>query len=395
MIEKNDYAQLRFVALLTIIFWVSYFVVVSLSNVFQDYSFQHHFKPGIFVWKNIVALRISFFVTLLLYIKKLQSLQYQRRIFMIALLLLGVGLCFPLSLDIYPFVSGMARVVSGLTEPWMQLYVPSAYRATIEGVVIGFTGVLDILAIWTENSWTQHLSRYHYMAIIFLISLIPFWIASHHNKKHKKISAKLHHRPQIPTKSVIELLKEHPYIFIAFFFGGLNIALFDYTYLLAKEAMPHRTAEIYQYALYAGSILGPIVIGRIADKKGIFFTFVMTAILVVANKFAQAFYFKISINFFELYYFSAFAGSALAATVATLSLALMGERLCHQGIFRAFVLTGIFFDVANLVAGRIYEWFADSFFLTNMSMGSIDLFLLLFLWKFYRKDRESKHLLVK
>lgn len=188
------------------------------------------------------------------------------------------------------------------------------------------------------------------------------------------------------------LLTQYPYVFIAFFAGGLNESLFDYTFVLGKEVLPHNAAQTYQYILYTAAIFVPIIIGPIADKKGIFLTLIASLFILVFNKFLQAFYFQTAFKGLLPYYISGFVGSGLSVNISTLSVALVGERLRNQGIFRAFAVIGIVFDIGQLTGGHIYEYFSNSFFLTNISMGIINFLLFLFLWKYYKKGKFERGL---
>lgn len=382
MLMLKDKASLSFIFLLAIIYWMAYFTVVSMGNVFQAYIFEHHLSPALYPELNIMAFRIALLGTVLMYLKRLQSIQSQRWLFIFVVLLLALGLSMPISLGLYPFITGLERIVTSLIQPWIQLFVPAAFRATVSGTIMGGTGVLDFLSAMIETSWSWHLSRYHYLTIFFGVAMILFWRLSYTEEKRINIVEK-----QSP-QNLSTLLTQHPYIFIACFLGGLNTAIFGYTFLLAKEVLPQMSTQDYQYMLYLGGIIGPIVVGRLADKKGIFRMLIFFACWLVVNKLLQALCITISSKP-AAYYITAFMESGLAVSVSTLGLALIGERLKTQGIFRAFAVSNVFFYVGNLAASRIYKYFVDSFFLTNLSMGLVNIFFILLLWKFYHKENKS------
>lgn len=76
--KKNKSLHLMMVILATTIFVLAYFLYDSMVNVFQVYSYSHHFPPSLFIWTNIISLRIAFFASFLMYLKRLQSVRYQR-----------------------------------------------------------------------------------------------------------------------------------------------------------------------------------------------------------------------------------------------------------------------------------------------------------------------------
>lgn len=181
-------------------------------------------------------------------------------------------------------------------------------------------------------------------------------------------------------------MTKHPYIFIAYFIAGVNSSLFDFTYTLAKEVLPNMLPSNYQNMLYLGSIIIPIALGMLADKKGIFNTMLQAAVALIIVNFIAAILFKLSIKTHSIYFILAFIEGGLAISAATLSASLIGERLKTQGIFRSFAMSGMLFSVGYLCAGRIYEYSAGSFALTKLCIGLCNLILLALLWKSYTHD---------
>lgn len=379
---KTHHHRLLFIMVIVFIYWATYFAYASMGNVVQDYAIRHNLDPKLYPWLTIIAARISLVATALCMLGSLQAINRQRWILIGLLAALVIFLCIPFTVHLYPFISGLESIISTLIKPWLQLYIPPALRATISGVSMGLTGVFDITSANMEDSWMEHLSRYRYLAIIFVVLLIFFWQLSHQSNRNKH-SPTLHQAP----KSILFLLTQHPYIFIAFFFSGVNCCIFDYTFILAKEVLPNASAEHYQYALYLGSIFLPIVLGILADKKSIFMVMLGSAILLIAINFITAFCFKFSITSSGVYLILAFIEGGLAISATTLSASLIGERLKTQGIFRSFAMSGILFDIGSLFAGRIYEFCANSFFTTKIGIGFMNIILVTMLWKYYQKDR--------
>ncbi len=380
--KNND--RLRFIAIIIAIYWASYFGYIVMANVTQSYIFQQHLDPQRYPWLNIIALRMALLVTLLNLLTSFQAIHRQRSLLIVIMALLVAGLCLPFSLNSYPFVSALENLCEIFMSPWLQLYVPPAFRATISGISTGFTGIFDLSSTLMENNWRNYLAPYYRLAGILLVLLILFWHFS--GKKQLQTLIKTKQTP----RSFYYIVTKHFYIFIAFLFAGLNLSIFNYTFLLAKEVLPHAAAQYYQNALYIGSIIGPIIAGRLADKKDIFFILMLSASFLIVIKLIEAAIFKITLPTSIPYYFLAFIEGGLAPSVATLGAALIGERLRTQGIFRSFALSSLFFNVGSLLAGRIYQFGATSFFLTKITMASGDIILVLLLWLFYQKNRLTR-----
>lgn len=379
---KAAHRRLLFVIVIVFIYWATYFAYASMGNVVQDYAVQHNLDPKLYPWLTIIAARVSLLATALCMLGSLQAIHRQRWVMIGLLAALAIFLCIPFTVHLYPFISGLESIIATLIKPWLQLYIPPALRATISGLSMGLTGVFDISSAHMEDSWMTHLSRYRYLAILFVILLLLFWRLSHQSGGNKHTPS-LHQTP----KSLKFLLTQHPYIFIAFFFSGVNCCIFDYTFTLAKEALPNAPAENYQYALYLGSIFLPIGLGVLADKKNIFTVMLGSAVALIAINFITAFCFKFSVTTTSVYLILAFIEGGLAVSATTLSGSLIGERLKTQGIFRSFAMSGILFDIGSLFSGRIYEFCANSFFATKIGIGLINVILITLLWKCYRKDQ--------
>lgn len=377
--------RLLFVWLTSVIFLAAYFIFVSTGNVFQNYAFEHHLDRHIFPYMNIVAMRISTVLIALCLLNTLQSIEYQRYFILALLFFLGVGLLVPLSLTSYSIVSGLSQVIFSLTEPWRQLYAPPALRATIEGITEGLTGVFDLTGMSIERRWSHHLALFHYVAPIVITLMIVFWQLT---RKLKYVTiSKITQTPQ----SLSDLFTKHPYIFIACLFGGINESIFSYTFILGKEALPHFSPQYYQCALYAGSIIGPILMGRLADKRGIFLICLISGISLTVIKMLTAF-FSLPFNaIFQPYphYILAFIEGGLSASIWVLSVAFVGERLRTRGIFRAFAMSNIFFGLGCLIGGRFYEYFSFSFMQTELSIGMLNIILMILFWFFFKHEQKT------
>lgn len=380
-VKKTLTTRLVFVVFTSIVFFVTYFISSSMDNDFQTYAFSHHFNPREFPHMNVIALRISIFLMALCALKKFQSLKIQRSFMLVLMLCLIIGLSMPISLDTYPYITGVSRIIFSLTEPWRQLYVPPAFRATIEGATEGLCGIFDLSSVALEYSWSRNLGRYHYFILLIVILFIVFWQLA------RTLEYSETRRINQTPDSIWALIKLHPYIFIVCFFGGFSEGIFDYTFLLSKEVLPDFSPRAYQYTLYLGGILGPILIGRLADKKGIFFMTVVTGFLVTLCKFVSSLLCLIHTPVLNAYYVVAFIEGGLAASIWMLSVAIVGERLRNKGIFRAFAISNVAFGIGSTVAGSVYTLFADSFLKTKLGIGCIDLMIMGLIWHYHKNDR--------
>ncbi len=290
----------------------------------------------------------------------------------------------PLSFTSYPAMAGFSNAIFDLTEPWRQFFAPPGLRATIEGVTEGLTGVIDISTVALEQSWSHHLSRYHYIAPIFLLLLLFFWILGR-KLVHAKFAT---HQQDIIPKSILQLLKQYPFIFIACLFGGINTSIFNYTLFLIKSNAPHVAVQNYQYSIYLGSIIGPIILGRIADKKGIFNTLIYSSImLIIIRSFIMGFL-ELHITSFHGCYVLTFFVGCLTATIWTLIVSLVGERLRNQGIFRSFAISNIIFQIGFIIASNIFRYYNSPFHITKFLLLFIDIVLVSIMWNFYKKDKQ-------
>lgn len=374
--------RLIFAWFTSVIFLAAYFIFISSSNVFEAYAIEHHFDTALFPSASIVAMRISLLITILCTLKSFQNLNRQHFLMLFLMLLLLTVLLLPLSFSSYPAMAGLSNAIFDLTEPWRQFFAPPALRATIEGVTEGLTGIIDLSSVAIEHNWSLHLSRYHYIATIFIFLLVIFWMLARKLESTKFIAQ----QKDVVPKSPLKLLKQYPYIFIACLFAGINTSVFNYTLFLIKDLAPQVSAQNYQYSIYLGSIIGPIIIGRIADKKGVFSTLLYTSLfLAIIRSALFAFLEFRRFDFHGCYILSTCVGG-LTASVWTLSVSLIGERLRSQGIFRAFAISNIIFQVGFIIASRVYEHFNSPFHPVKCLLILIDFILIAMLWRFYKRE---------
>lgn len=378
---KTSHHRLLFVLVIVLIYWATYSAYASMNNVVQDLASWQHLDPKLYPWLIIIAERISLVAAAFCMLDSLQAIHRQRWLFISLLGALSICLWIPFSIRLFPFISGLESIIFTLIEPWLQLYIPPALRATISALSIGLTGVFDISSAEFEDNWMTHLFRYRYFAVLFAILLLFFWRLSNSSKLNKGLPPMVY-----APKSVIFLLTKHPYIFIAYFFAGLNYSLFDFTFVLAQEIISSGSLSPYQDTLYLGGIIVPIAMGVLADKKGIFKVLLCAAMVLIAVELITGMAFKLSVHTTILYFILAFIEGGLAITACSLSASLIGERLKTQGIFRSFAMSGMLFSLGILCSGYLYEFCAGSFFLTKIIIGVCNSILLILLWKSYRDD---------
>ena len=282
---------------------------------------------------------------------KMQTLKYQR-ILMFILLISFIFL--PVKLWTYPIIAGISNAIYNLAEPWRQLFIPAAYRATIVGVATTLCALVDLRSTAIEHAWTSDLLHYREMSIFLVICAIIFWFLA----KNCQQTVETSNENSEPKLGIKKLVFTYPYIFVFFILSGLNGGMFYYTYFLASKALPHAPASTYQYIIYIGSFTGPTVIGLIADRIGIYSMLVITGITLTV---AQFFLFGLALTHVEtpiIYYIIVFIEAALSQALWILSASLVGERLLKQGIFRSFAISNMAFIFGNIMCSRIFVVFS-------------------------------------
>jgi hypothetical protein len=377
------------VVLTSVIFLSAYLMYVFGANIFQAYVFQYHLDASLIPRANIIAQHIAVVVLLLCTFKSLQHIDKQRWLMLALMFGLIIALVAPsiTTIKSYPLLPGLSNVIFDLTEPWRQLYAPPAWRATIEGVTEGLAGFVDLASISAEDHLVLRLfHHHHYDGVIYTIFLLIIFAKLTH-----KIALPASETKRQTTKSFQALFKEYHYIFIASLLCGFNTAIFSYTFLLAKEVLPNTLPQYYQYCIYSGSIIIPMFMGRLGDKKGIFFMLILVGFVLALVKFINAGLFLMHSPSSIAYYVLATIEGGLAVSIWTLSLSLIGERLRNYGIFRSFALSNFIFGIGILIASRAYEYFVGSFWQTKLTMGIIDMIAILVLLYFYRNPKYKEH----
>ena len=183
-----------------------------------------------------------------------------------------------------------------------------------------------------------------------------------------------------------KLIVQNPYVFILCLLGGVNEGVFNFGYIFGKETLRDMPPQYYQYVVSIGGMIGPILFGALADKKGIFFmTIFLSAILILAN-FSFVAFVLTHVQHPIFYYVTAFVESAMAMSLVTLGVALVGERLKLKGIFRAFTLSNLFFGLGIIIASRIVQLTTPSFLAFKFCTGSINVILVGLLIYYYVQD---------
>ncbi len=368
MIGDTRKKQIGFVILTSIIYLLGYAIFVFSNNVFQYNLSSRHFNIHLFPHLGMIATIITMSILLLCFLEKLQNLNYQ---FILISALVAVLVIIPVTIDTFPVISGFSNAVYNLTEPWRQLYVPPAIRATMEGITTGVTGILSVRSVRLESDWAVELIRYRYVAVMIGIGMFFFWWLKN-ALKNSELKQVVTQKPE----SSLQLLIKYPYIFIICFISGLDQGLFNYSYFLGHEVLPETSIATYQYIIYIASIISPILIGRIADKYGIFFIILTISILLVCCKWtssAMAFM-HIKIPLYYLIVTGIEAG--LTSCLWMLSASLIGERLRTKGIFRSFALSNIAFASGLFSCSLVYNTFSGNFALTKLWMSLFNALLI-------------------
>jgi len=382
MNNKSKKLRLSFVTLTSVIFLVGYFVFNATDNVFQIYVPQHHLSYELFAKLNIRSGRWAFIIMAVCLLKSFQNLTYQRYLMLALLTTLLFFLLASISLETYPYISAISNAIYCLTEPWRQLYVPSALRGSVEGITESLTGVIDLSVIGIEARWEKHLGRFHSLIIVIAICFLFFWLLTILLEKNVRMQSTQH------TTKIVDLIVQNPSIFIFCGLGGINEGMYSYVYIFAEEALASMPPQYYQYICAISGIIGPVVLGMIADKKGFFSVAIFSAISLMICKFIYVVLMFSQITSPMAYYTTVFFESAFATSVVALSITLIGDRLNNQGIFRSFTLSNIFFGVGMLITARLEGWTSPSLWKMKLTMGCVNGVLIAVILYFYRQEKK-------
>lgn len=382
MIENTRRKQMGFVILTSLIYLLGYAVFVFSNNVFQYDITSLHLDVHLFPHLGMTATVITMGVLLLCFLERFQNLNYQ---FTLISALVLVLMLIPVTIDTFPVISGFSNAVYNLTEPWRQLYVPPAIRATMEGITTGVTGMLSVRSVRLESYWAIELVRYRYAVVIIGIGMIVFWWLKE-SLKNSELKEALTQKPETSLRLVVK----YPYIFIICFISGLDQGLFNYSYFLGQEILPAATISSFQYIIYISSIISPILIGRLADKYGIFLMILSASILLTGCKWVNS-----AMAFMQVttpIYYLVITGleAGLTSCLWMLSASLIGERLRTKGIFRSFALSNIAFASGLFFCGIVYNYFSGHFAWTKFWMGIVNAVLIAtFSWLYVKREKNE------
>ncbi len=376
--DKLRQAQIWFIILACVINLLTYTLLIGGGNLFQQYSLNLHLAANIYPKYSLIGFRIMIALTALSLLTKFQQLNYQR-VLMSVLVLAIVPL--PVSLDTFPIITGIGNAINGLSQAWLQLYVPPALRATISGILTGLSGVINIRSAAVEQYWHYSVIHEHVITVIMAIGLIFFWKLSLTLKNIKISDEPIQEKPE----TIRNLITKYHYVFITCLMLGFNQGIFFFTLMLGSEALPNEPPQTYQYVIYTAAIISPMIIGRLADIYGIRFMTMFSAIFLTICNFLNVALSVADIGMALPYYIVAFIQSSLAASFWALACSLVGVVLRTKGIFRSFAISNIVINLGVIVCGRVYEHFT-SFKLTMLAMGIINMVFLVFLWVFYKKS---------
>lgn len=371
---KNfKFAQLAFIACISILYIMSYSVYAYADNLVQFFIFKHHLSINEYPNLYLISMSLIAIIMGICIFKKFQQLNYQRYVLTILILSL---IFIPSTLKTFPVISAFSDSILTLSGAWYQFYAPPAVRATIAGINSGILSVIDLRSIEVESHLHMVLIIYRYVILSLLVCLIFFWKYSL-ALKDAPITTK---QMRAPPEKVFKLLINYPYIFIIAIFCGFNGAIFYFSYFLGKEIIPTPDLKTYQYCMCIGSIFTPMIVGRIADKNGIFRTFLWIGGCLALIKLVSGILFMFSIKSNMVYYILVFIEAGLAGSLWSIESSLMGEKLCSKGIFRAFAISNLFYSLGGSIASRVYDLCAPSFQLTKISFTCIDILLLLLIF---------------
>ncbi|MDP3561208.1 MAG: hypothetical protein Q8R83_03415 [Legionellaceae bacterium] len=363
-----------FIIIIVFINLATYTIFVSSGNVFQQYAYEHHLALNIYSHDSVISFRITTLILILCLFKQFQKLNYQRAVISVLMLILFL---LPISVKTFPILSGCSNTINTLSQAWLQLYLPSAFRATITGFLASMYGFIAIRSAYMEKFLSASIANEYITGGILIVSLFFFLIFSF------KIKAPEANESPEPTESIFKLILKYPLVFIICFFAGLNAGIIFYTLILGAEALPKQPPQIYQYIVYAATILGPVALGRCADKFGIAFVAVCSVFVLTL---CSVFNFGLSYMHIEWpipYYIVAFIDAGFVASLWGLVCSLIGKNLRNQGIFRSMAISNIILNVGILSCVQILQQFSQSYLFTMLVFSAINLCFWGVIWYLY------------
>ncbi|MDP3705034.1 MAG: hypothetical protein Q8R24_03890 [Legionellaceae bacterium] len=372
--------QILFVILIFIIILFSYGIFISSTNFFQKYISTQHLDVSVYTKLSNTSFRLMTLIMILTLLTKFQQLNYQR--VLMAVLMLSL-LIVPVSMETFPIISACSNALNRLGEAWFQIFVPVSLRGTLTGIMGGLTGLINLRSIGIEEAaWNFLIHREHAISIILIISFFFFWYVTVKldNLNIEKDTKKL------DPISIMHLMVKYPYIFLTCFLIGFNGGMFYYTINLISEVLPNQQPQTYQYVIYTSGIISPLFIGRLADKCGIAFMVICSIVTLIISSFMSVGLALLKVNIPILFYLLAFIKGGVASSLWALGYALIGENLRNKGVFRSFSISTIVINIGIIVYGRVYAKFSDSFELTQLFVGLINLIVFCLLCFTYKNQ---------
>lgn len=380
---------------------LSYAILLGGANLFQWVS-AHVSYANVYNEQSLKSVGVVVAILSLNLLEQFQRVQYQINLLF---LLIVVFLFVHISLTNYFVLLGIARTLYVLNQAWIQRYVPPKIRASIAGIVMSLTGLIDLRSTMTQSFLSSDFVKGEYIRWGLAFCFILFWICVRRMNiiappiKQSKSLLKPKHtirslcsliikRLKLDAHCVISIILSNPIIMIIFFLGGLNTTLIYYAYAMAKITLPHNPPEYIQYAIYLGATTIPFIVGRLGDRFGIYSVLISDLTLQVLCTFFIGFASLVPLKTPMIYYVVAFLESGLASGSFVLAYAMIGSRIQATNLFRAFTIGMLFNYLGSYLYGFIFYTFSKSFSMIKLMGGSINLIgLILFLY-FYCSNRE-------
>lgn len=399
---SKTHLQYIFIFISIAILLISYTFLLVGTNLFQWVS-EHINNPNTYASQSLKSVLVIMLILTPNLFDSFQKTYYQlglMSVLMVTFLFLHVT---PTN---YFLFLGIIRTLYVLNQAWIQIYVPSHIRATISGLVLSITGLIDLRGTMLQSAWDSDITKAHILRWILFCLFLVFLYCAHQlhldrrtkstNTPPKKLGSVSQWYQQwgIKTKKNYQnirlVIQSYPMLCIAFFLVGLDTTIVYYSYTIAKIALPHASPEAFQYAVYLGATILPVLIGPIADRHGIRLTFMITVALITVFTFVSAMlpYLKTVHPF--LYDITAFLESGFAAAGCALTYSLLGSMFSTSNLFRALTI-GLFINyIGSYLYGWIYYQFSDSFSTIKFINASVNLFCLLLFFYFYTHVRRAE-----
>lgn len=350
-----------------------------LSEGLQAYGAHTYRSTDFFVTIYSNASLMSLSIILLCLWKKMHSYHSQRILLLILLGALAAFLTFPVR-TFGTSVLFLSDIIMNILEPWRQAFVFPQYRAMVEVMQVAIEGVIQVLIYYSVSDYffIKYVGQLKYFSGIILILFFNFiWYLNYFKTFPARSEATDH---QLKLRALIQANLD---VFLLAVIAGFAISaqVFDHTYV---ENIPKYINNKYiAISFMSGGIFLPLIIGHLADKKGIAAIAFKASLLLIVLKFISALGSSFIVVPVLPATFGIFIAGGVSQILPALNVALVGHRFSTLRLFAAWALSTLFIHLGEIMAAQVYDvsfGMYHSFALTQFITGICMLLMLLGVW---------------